>query len=215
MKSPTVNPAYAVKADISYVLTIISVAVELLLLYLVTHTFLPEGKNANTVIFWVNAIPLLVFLPLLLIRNIKAFAWLSFLIMLYFIIAVMNAFDPRYGVVSQLELATVCLIFIFSMLFTRYEQRRLGITITPKDGKSDLGRQQHVVVASDGQPRGEGSADQAGGQEDGGPQDQEDLAADDKVLTSKVGDVGVGEELQGRGNLEETEKDLNRVHPDS
>ena len=135
MKSPTVNPAYAVKADISYVLTIISVAVELLLLYLVTHTFLPEGKNANTVIFWVNAIPLLVFLPLLLIRNIKAFAWLSFLIMLYFIIAVMNAFDPRYGVVSQLELATVCLIFIFSMLFIRYEQRRLGITITPKDGK--------------------------------------------------------------------------------
>jgi len=64
---------------------------------------------------------------------LKVHAWLSFLSMFYFILAVLNVFDPRYGAIAQLELASTVLLFILSMMYTRYEQRRLGITITPKD----------------------------------------------------------------------------------
>ena len=133
MKKATVNPEYALKADITYGLTLAVLLVEIVLLYLVTHVFLPEGKTENSAIFLVNALPLLIFSPFLALRNIKAYAWLSFLTMFYFTIAVMNTFDPRYGVISQLELGAIVLLFILSMMFTRYEQRRLGITITPKD----------------------------------------------------------------------------------
>ena len=132
-KLPTVNPAYEVKANLAWLLTSLLFIVEILLLFLITNVSPPQGKEANMVVFAVLALPLIPFFPYLIVRNIKAHAWLCFVLMFYFILVVDDVLDPRYGILAQLELATICLLFISTMLFTRYEQRRLGITITPKD----------------------------------------------------------------------------------
>ena len=131
----TVNPEYVLKANITRWLCLTSYLVQIILLYLVTHVFLPEDKTANTVVFAVLALPLLPFFPFIILRNIKAHAWLMFSTLFYFTLVAVNVFDPNYGFISQLELGNIIILFCTSMMFTRYEQRRLGITITPKDNK--------------------------------------------------------------------------------
>jgi uncharacterized membrane protein len=107
-----------------------SLLLQIVLLSLGTLWFLPEGKTANLTVCLVLTLPLAAFVPFIVKRNIRAAAWLSYFIMLYFTMATLNVFDPRYGVLAQLELSNSILLFIFSMMFTRYEQRRLGISIT-------------------------------------------------------------------------------------
>ncbi|MCK5881292.1 MAG: DUF2069 domain-containing protein, partial [Sinobacterium sp.] len=99
----TVNPEYALKAELTRWICLVSYVFQIVLLYLVTHILIPEGKTANTVVFAVLAVPLLPFFPFLIARNIKAHAWLMFATLFYFILVVVNVFDPNYGFVAQLE----------------------------------------------------------------------------------------------------------------
>ena len=129
----TVNVEYALKAELTRWLCLLSFAVELLLLFLLTHIFLPEGKESNSIVFLVLALPLFAFTPFLIKRNIKAHAWLMFTSLFYFSLVVLNIFDPNYhALLARIEFGNIIILFCTSMLFTRYEQRRLGITITPK-----------------------------------------------------------------------------------
>jgi len=62
------------------------------------------GSNLPSIIFlWLlRSVPLLIFLPGLLKRHLRSFAWLSFVILLYFVQSVQTAFteDGRlYGIV--------------------------------------------------------------------------------------------------------------------
>ncbi len=134
----TVNIEYAFKAEVTRWLCFISYLTQLVLLFLLTHILLPEGKAANTTVFLILAIPLLPFLPFLALRSIKAHAWLMFTSLFYFVLVVDDVLDPKYGVIAQLELANIIILFCSSMMFTRYEQRRLGITITPKQDQPQL-----------------------------------------------------------------------------
>lgn len=128
----TLNPEYALKAELTRWICLVSYIAQIVLLFLVTHIILPEGKTANTTVFLILALPLVPFLPFLIARNIKAHAWLMFSTLFYFTLVVVNVFDPNYGFIAQLELGNIIILFCTSMMFTRYEQRRLGITITPK-----------------------------------------------------------------------------------
>ena len=132
MKS-TVNIEYQAKANLTHKLCFISYVAEIIILFLLTHVLYPAGKSPNTVVFCILAIPLLPFFPFLIKRNIKAHAWLMFMTLFYFVLVVDDVLDPRYGFIAQLELANIFILFCSSMLFTRYEQKRLDITITPKD----------------------------------------------------------------------------------
>ena len=131
----TVNIEYALKAELTRWICFSSYIIQLVLLYLATHVFMPEGKTANSVVFLILIAPLVPFLPWIIFRNIKAHAWLMFTCLFYFAMVVPNFFDPRYGFMGRLEMANIIILFCTSMLFTRYEQRRLGITITPKTNK--------------------------------------------------------------------------------
>ncbi len=129
----TVNVEYDLKATIARWTCLISYIVEVSLLFLLTHIFLPEGKESNTVVFMVLALPLMAFFPFLIKRHIKAHAWLMFTTLFYFSLVVLNIFDPNYpALLARIEFGNIILLFCSSMFFTRYEQRRLGITITPK-----------------------------------------------------------------------------------
>ena len=83
---PTVNIEYAFKAEVTRWLCFASYLAQLVLLFLLTHVLLPEGKTANTTVFLVLAIPLFPFLPFLAQRSIKAHAWLMFTSLFYFVL---------------------------------------------------------------------------------------------------------------------------------
>lgn len=121
---------YTVKAHWAHKAVLAFTLFEVLLLIAITMIWPPEGKQANLTVCLVLVLPLVAFIPFLVKRSIRAVAYLSFLSLFYFVLAVPNAMDPRYGLLAHLALANIVLLFIFSMLFTRWEQRRLGITIT-------------------------------------------------------------------------------------
>lgn len=121
---------YTIKAHWAYKAVILFTLLEIILLIAITLVWPPEGKQANLTVGLVLVLPLVAFMPFLLKRSIRAVAYLSFLTLFYFLLAVPSAMDPRYNVLAQLELGNIVLLFMFSMLFTRWEQRRLGITIT-------------------------------------------------------------------------------------
>lgn len=121
---------YARKARLAYPVVIVSFIFELCLLIAMTLVWPPEGKTANLTVCLLLVAPLLPFFPFLLKRNLHAYAWLCFVLLLYIMLAIPTAFDPRYGMLGRLELANLTVLFTFAMMFVRWEQRRLGITIT-------------------------------------------------------------------------------------
>lgn len=121
---------YTFKANLAHKAVIVSYLLEIFLLIAITMIWVPEGKTANLTVCLILITPLLPFLPFLLKRSLHANVWLCFLSLLYFMLAVPSAFDPRYGVLGHLELGNIMFLFIATMCFTRWEQRRLGISIT-------------------------------------------------------------------------------------
>ena len=131
-KKDYIPDAYIGKAKFGWVVSFVSYLSEIILLALIFLVLPPEGKEPNVVVFLIYTAPLIPFAPFLLKRNIHAHVWLCFLSLLYFMFAVPSGFDPRYGILGKLELANTIILFVITMCFTRWEQRRLGITITPK-----------------------------------------------------------------------------------
>lgn len=121
--------SYTPKAQLMHKASTVSLVAHIIMLMLGTLVILPDGKQANPVVCAMLTLPLLAFLPFVVKRSIRAHAWLMFMTLFYFLRTV-NVFDPNYGVLAQLEFANIILLFIFTMMFTRYEQRRLGISIT-------------------------------------------------------------------------------------
>ena len=124
------NVEYIFRANVTRYATLMSYFLHLLLLVLGTLVFVPEGKVANVTVCIMLVTPLALFLPFVVIRHLRAHAWLGFLIMAYFFIATISVFDERYGLIVRIEFANSIFLFLASMMFTRYEQRRLGISIT-------------------------------------------------------------------------------------
>lgn len=134
----TINIEYQAKAQLMRKASVVLLISQIVFFFLKTTVLLPEGKTPNLIVFLVFSAPLIGFLPFVIKRNLKAHAWLCYLSLLYFIPFSMNVFDPRFGVIAQLELANIILLFLATMMFTRYEQRRLDITITPKTDEPKL-----------------------------------------------------------------------------
>lgn len=66
-------------------------------------TQLPTGNTTAIIVLWlIKMVPLLIFLPGLMRRKLRTYAWLSFVVLLYFIQGVQTAFleDARlYGII--------------------------------------------------------------------------------------------------------------------
>ena len=70
---------------------------------------IPDGNLPAILLLWlIKALPLLIFVPSLHMRKLRAYAWLSFLVLLYFIQGVQTAFTEEarvYGVIVTLLLS--------------------------------------------------------------------------------------------------------------
>lgn len=83
-----------------------------------TLTFVLAGSG----IWLFKVLPLLLFIPGLIKRAHKAAAWLSYVSMLYFILAVLLAFTPGASIWGWGLVLASLILFISSMLFTRWKK---------------------------------------------------------------------------------------------
>lgn len=81
---------------------------------------------ASTALFIGTAknLPLMLFVPFMLKQSYyKLYAWLCYLLILYFCWAVLNAFAPgREGMAGIIEAGIIVALFISSMLSTRWSR---------------------------------------------------------------------------------------------
>ena len=99
----------------------------LLLLAIAAGTLLwpGRGREPSAIIWILQTLPLLVVLPGLVRGSVTAHAWLSFISMLYFAMAVTNVFVPPLRILDVLELICSVELFISAMLYVRWHSRAL------------------------------------------------------------------------------------------
>ena len=99
--------------------------VALLGMFTVNTLIVPScGRQPNIVIWLMCCLPLLAFLPSLLKQHVRAHIWLCFVLLFYFMVAVLGAFQCA-SVATTLEVAAVVLLFISAMMYVRWRSRAL------------------------------------------------------------------------------------------
>lgn len=105
----------------------------LLLLLAIWYLLIADLHGARPwVIFAVQAVPLLLLAPGILLGNARVHAWLCYVINLYFIQGVVTAFEPARLAFGLLETALSVVVFCAALLYTRWrfqlERRQAGET---------------------------------------------------------------------------------------
>lgn len=122
---------YKIKADIAYRAVLAGYFFQFLLIMVSTLWMVPKHKEPNIVVCILSMLPLLILLPWIARRNIRAHIWLCFLMLGYFLPAVQHAFmSEQYGWLPLVEIANAVYLYITAMLFSRWEQRQFSISVT-------------------------------------------------------------------------------------
>lgn len=82
-----------------------------------------RASGISWVILLLQGLPLLALLPGLTSGYYRAYSWLCFVVLLYFIVAVTGAMRSNAGLLDYLFLSSTVALFISSMLCSRYAQR--------------------------------------------------------------------------------------------
>lgn len=86
--------------------------------------------ESRVVIWMIQVLPLLIFLPGMMRGSYKTYLWLCFALLIYFTVAVANVVHPRAGWLDVTEVILTLVLFIQAMLFARWQQRQLLETET-------------------------------------------------------------------------------------
>ena len=125
------SPDFTSKANRAWKILLIFYGAQLLLTIAATTVLAPTHKQPNIFIGILECVPLLLLLPWLLRRSIRAAVWLCFMQLGYFLPSAQHMFMiEQYGWVPFAEAALIIALFIAAMLFARWEQKRLGISVT-------------------------------------------------------------------------------------
>lgn len=122
--------AFAAKAKVAWQVMAASYVGLLLLLLVSTFSNAPDGITSKGMMIltgmgiWLFKIaPLLLFVPGLIKGLPKTSAWLAYMIMLYFVLAVMLVFTPGAGGQGWLMVLLTMSVFMSAMLHTRWHKR--------------------------------------------------------------------------------------------
>ncbi|MSR12176.1 MAG: DUF2069 domain-containing protein [Gammaproteobacteria bacterium] len=123
----TANPPIALQRAR---LIVLAACYGLLLNFLVSSLMVLNGLAAATLVIWlVQIIPLAIFLPGLHQSRLRSFAWVSFVILLYFMHGVLVAFDPGRRWFGLIEVSLCAVAFVALIIYIRqyrqYYQVRL------------------------------------------------------------------------------------------
>lgn len=95
--------------------------VALQILFFFKTIVLPMGGREPNITMWlVHSLPLLLVLPGMLKGNYRAYAWLSFAILLYFMLNVEGMFLPQPSPYHGIAVALIVVIFISCVLVIRW-----------------------------------------------------------------------------------------------
>jgi uncharacterized membrane protein len=75
--------------------------------------------------FAVGTLPVLLMLPSVWRGKPVAHAWLCFILLLYFLVAVQNMFSPNRDVMDIVRLVFVVIIFLAAMMYVRWGSRAM------------------------------------------------------------------------------------------
>ncbi|MBO6751972.1 MULTISPECIES: DUF2069 domain-containing protein [Spongiibacter] len=92
----------------------------LISLTLSTWVWVQEGRQPSITIWVVRELPMLLFISAVFREQLKGLAWLCFLSLLYFAMAVTEAMSPFAIWFNYIELALVVLLFCSTMAFIRW-----------------------------------------------------------------------------------------------
>jgi len=81
----------------------------------------PNGPN--WFILTIQVLPLAAFIPSLISQYYRVYSWLCFVMLLYFVLAVMASLSSIATVLDYIYLALTVYIFNCSMMCSRYAQR--------------------------------------------------------------------------------------------
>ena len=92
-----------------------------LLLYFFANTAIvtPGFTLATPVIWLIQTLPLLIFLKGLLQNNLRTYAWMCFVVLLYFTHGVLLAFDPPWRWLGVTEVLLCVIMFVAMILYIR------------------------------------------------------------------------------------------------
>jgi len=79
----------------------------------------------NWTMFAVGTLPVLLMLPSVWRGKPVAHAWLCFILLLYFLVAVQNMFSPNRDVMDIVRLVFVVIIFLAAMMYVRWGSRAM------------------------------------------------------------------------------------------
>ncbi len=102
----------------------------LLLYFLISSTIAINRFGFTTVLIWlIQVIPVLIFLPGLHRQRVRSYAWMTFVILLYFMHAVLVAFDPGRRIFGFVENGLCAVMFLFLILYIRQYRAHFGVPI--------------------------------------------------------------------------------------
>lgn len=114
------------RSSIARQVCLISCAALMLLYALKTLVLWPKAIDTRLIIFALQAMPLLLLLPGLLRRRWRSYVWLCFILLLYFMNAVLALFAPGRLFIDWLILAAIIGLFVAAMLFIRWRRVELA-----------------------------------------------------------------------------------------
>ena len=119
------------KADIAFKASMLGVALQFFIIIASTLIWVPSHKVPTWQATIMISLPLLILMPWLIKRNIRAHIWLCFLMLGYFLNAVQQCFlYEQYGMLPFFEVANTVYLFMIAMMFARWEQKRYQISVT-------------------------------------------------------------------------------------
>lgn len=95
-------------------------------LSLSTWVWIQEGRQPSITIWVIRVAPLLIFVRGVLREDLRTLAWLCFVVLLYFVMAVTESMSPFALWINYVELALTVIIFISATLFIRWRGRYLA-----------------------------------------------------------------------------------------
>lgn len=107
-------------------LTLASVYGLLACLFVSSQAYTTQLSPTTLVIWFVLATPLAAFLPSLHAGRPRAFAWLGFVSLVYFINAVLTAFAPGQLPLGLLKVFLCCSLFLGLLLYIRQYRAHFG-----------------------------------------------------------------------------------------
>lgn len=82
---------------------------------------------ATFVIWFIQILPLVIFLPGLHRNRLRHYAWVSFVVLLYFMHGVLVAFEPARRIYGLVEVFLCTVLFVFLIFYIRQYREHYGV----------------------------------------------------------------------------------------